>query len=336
MQINKFNTKEQVLIIAEIGNNHEGSYTLAEELVGLAREAGVDAVKFQTYKTEYYVSHQDKDRFNKLKSFELTQNEFEKLGNFAREQNLIFISTPFDNESALFLSTIVDAIKISSGDNNFYPLIETIAESKLPLLLSTGLADLNQIIKTKGIIDSIWGKLNIIGELAILHCVSSYPVKPKFANLKAIQTLIHSLDCTVGYSDHTLGIHASTVAVGLGARIIEKHFTKNKQFSDFRDHQLSADVKEMKQMVKIIREIEQMLGSGKKIIQQPEEESSITMRRSIVAKHALPKGSTINWDNITWTRPGGGLSPGEESVIIGKKLNQPINEGAQILSIHLD
>jgi sialic acid synthase SpsE len=335
LKIGNINTKEKVFIIAEIGNNHEGSYTLAEEMIGLAAEAGADAVKFQTFQTEYYVSVDDVERYKKLKSFELNYNEFEKLSRVAKGSGILFISTPFDLESALFLDSIVDALKIASGDNNFYPLIETAAETGKPIIMSTGLADIQQIMKSKTLIEKIWNQQNLVQDLAILHCVSAYPVEPKYANLQAIQTLIKSFDCTIGFSDHTLGVNAAIVSVGMGARIIEKHFTIDKHFSDFRDHQLSADLKEMKQLIQSIREVEKMLGSGDKVPQFPEKDSAIQVRRSIVAKHLLSEGHIIQWDDITWIRPGGGLDPGEEQRIIGKRLNQKVKKSGKILMKHI-
>jgi len=335
MKIQKFNTKEKVFIIAEIGNNHEGSYTLAEEMVGLAAETGADAVKFQTFKTEYYVSSDDAHRFKRLKSFELTYNEFEKLSVVAKGLGLSFISTPFDIESALFLNSIVDALKISSGDNNFYPLLETVAETGKPIIMSSGLTDIQQIVKSKKLIEKIWDQENIVQDIAILHCVSAYPVEPIFANLKAIQTLRKSLNCTIGLSDHTLGVNAAIASVGLGARIIEKHFTIDKHFSDFRDHHMSSDPNEMKQLIQSIREVEIMLGSGDKVLQLPEKDSALQMRRSIIAKYPLSKGHILQFDDITWVRPFGGLEPGEEQRIIGKRLNQDIQKGEKILINHI-
>jgi len=331
MIIKDIDTNKKVLIIAEIGNNHEGSYALAEEMIGLAAEAGVDAVKFQTFQTEYYVSADDAERYKKLKSFELSYNEFEKLSRIAKEEEILFISTPFDIESALFLNGIVDAVKIASGDNNFYPLIEAIAETGKPIIMSTGFADIQQIIKSKTLIEKIWVQQDLVQDLAILHCVSAYPVEPQYANLQAIQTLLKSFNSTIGLSDHTLGINAAIVSVGLGARIIEKHFTIDKHFSDFRDHQISTDPKEMKQLIQSVREVEKMLGSGDKVPQLPEKNSATQVRRSIVAKHPLSEGHIFHWDDITWIRPGGGLGPGEEQRIIGKRLNQDVQKGGKIL-----
>ena len=336
MKINNFDTNKKTLIIAEVGNNHEGSFSLAEELIGLASQAGVDAIKFQTFKTKFYVDKSDIKRYEMLKSFELTYNDFEKLKKVASNEDLLFISTPFDLISAQFLSNIVDAIKISSGDNTFYPLIEEVAKMGKPTILSTGLSDLNQIIKAKNLIDETWIKYKMKSQLAILHCVSAYPVKSNQANLLAIKTFIDKFDCDIGYSDHTIGIHAATSAVSLGANIIEKHFTVDKQFSDFRDHQLSADPDEMKKLVNEIREIEEMLGSGIKKIQDSEKDALKLMRRSIVAKNRLSKGHIIQIGDISWTRPSGGINPGEESLVIGRKLKHGIDAGSKILSENLE
>lgn len=331
MRINNFNLNKDILIIAEIGNNHEGSYALAEEMIGLAAAAGAGAVKFQTFKTEYYVSQKDKDRFNRLKSFELSHAEFEKLSWVAKQEGLLFIATPFDLDSAEYLNSIVDAYKISSGDNNFYPLIEKVAKKEKPIIMSTGLADIDQIKKSQLFIYKIRQENALKQDLAVLHCVSSYPVLPEHANLKAIKTLRNELDCTIGYSDHTTGIDASLIAVALGARIIEKHFTIDKNYSDFRDHQLSADPEEFRQLVNKVKTASMMMGTGNKILQEPEISIEDQIRRSIVAKHDLQKGAKISRDDITWIRPAGGLPPGEENKILGKTLIEPVEMGSLIL-----
>jgi len=335
MKIGEINSSEKVMVIAEIGNNHEGSYSLAEEMIGLAAGAGADAVKFQTFQTECYVSKDNDERYKKLKSFELSHHEFEKLSGVAKDEGVCFISTPFDLESAIFLDTIVDALKISSGDNNFYPLIEVVASTAKPIIMSTGFAGIQQIIKSKTLIEEIWDQKEIVQDLAILHCVSAYPVEPKYANLQSIQTLRELIDCTIGFSDHTLGTNAAIVSVGLGARIIEKHFTIDKNYSDFRDHQISSDPKEMKLLIQSVRDVEKMMGSGDKSPQLPEKDSVKHIRRSIVAKHTLSEGHIFQWDDITWTRPSGGLEPGEEQRINGKRLNQDIQKGEKIEIKHI-
>ena len=330
MKIGNFNLDKDILIVAEIGNNHEGSYSLAEEMIGLASEAGVGAVKFQTFQTEHYVSQNDQKRFNKLKSFELTYKEFENLNKVANQSGLIFLSTPFDLESAKFLNTIAPAFKISSGDNNFYPLLETVAQFGKPIILSGGLSELGQLRYAKSLIQKVWDDLKIKQNLAILHCVSSYPVPYEEANLSVISRLKKYLQCIIGYSDHTIGIEAATLSAALGARIIEKHFTIDKNYSDFRDHQLSADPEEMAQLVKKIHQIKILMGSGKKIIQPSEEVAAFAVRRSIAANRNLPTGTIINWDDLTWVRPADGLPPGKESLVVGKTLSKHLNMGEPI------
>jgi len=334
MIINNFNTDEKLLVIAEIGNNHEGNFALAEKMIILAAEAGVGAVKFQTFKTEHFVSSTNLERFEKLKSFELDFNEFEKLALIAEKQGLIFLSTPLDIESAIFLNQLVPAFKIASGDNNFYPLIETVAKTGKPVLLSTGLADFNQISYTKSFIEQTWNErsTNNKQEVAILHCVTSYPVPADEANLLAIPLIKEKFQCMVGYSDHTMGVEAAALSVAMGAEIIEKHFTIDKDYSDFRDHQLSADPNEMKQLVKRINSIVELMGKKEKKIQTCEQVLEEAVRRSIVASRDLTSGTILHWEDITWVRPGNGIKPGQEHLILGKKIKKSICAGEQIKS----
>src|SRR5439155_16391161 len=220
MRIGHVNLDEQVLVVAEIGNNHEGNFEVAKELVRRAAACGVDGVKFQTFKTEHYVSSADAERFKRLKSFELSFAQFEELASLARSLGMLFLSTPFDLESAAFLGPLVDAYKIASGDNNFFPLIQRVCETGKPIIVSSGATSLEQIAKTKRYVEDQWRARGFAQKLAILHCVSSYPVPPEQANLAAIPFLIDSVGGTIGYSDHTIGIDACIVAAALGARII--------------------------------------------------------------------------------------------------------------------
>lgn len=330
MKIGDFDLARDVLLVAEIGNNHEGNFDIAKELVNEAARCGVDAVKFQTFGVEHYVSQSDAARFERLKSFELSFSQFEQLSQLAHSLGLLFISTPFDLASAAFLESVVDCYKIASGDNTFYPLIARVAQSGKPIIISTGLSDSQQVARTVGFVKQQRANANITGQLAILHCVSSYPVPPDQANLRSIQFLAESFDCTIGYSDHTIGIEASLLAVALGARIIEKHFTLNKSFSDFCDHQLSADPPEMKELVQRIRLASSMLGERQKIVQLCEEAAVNTLRRSIVAGRDMPQGHHIVWSDLTWVRPAGGLAPGEEHTLIDKMLKRDVSFGEQL------
>ncbi|MGV8056587.1 MAG: N-acetylneuraminate synthase family protein [Smithellaceae bacterium] len=331
MNIDNFDTDKEILIIAEIGNNHEGNFALAQKLVLLAAEAGADAVKFQTFQTQYYVSAKDTARFNRLKSFELTSDQFIQLQRTAEDAGLLFISTPFDLQSALFLKDLVSAYKISSGDNTFYPLLACVAQTGKPIIMSGGLADIEQLKYSQAFIHNIWRSNNVDQALAILHCVTLYPVSPQEANLAAISRIRRELHCTTGYSDHTLGIDAAIVAAALGATIIEKHFTLDKNYSSFRDHQLSADQAELKLLIKKVREVSVLLGSGIKAPLENERNMESAVRRSIVAKSDLPAGTILSSDDITWIRPGNGLLPGKENMILGKMLSRAIAMGETIL-----
>ncbi|HWC77976.1 MAG TPA: N-acetylneuraminate synthase family protein [Blastocatellia bacterium] len=335
MIIGDFDLNKHVLIVAEIGNNHEGSCGRAAQMIELAAEAGAGAVKFQTFKTERFVRPSDHARFTRLKSFELSYSDFEKLAETAARSGVLFLSTPLDIESARFLDGLVPAFKIASGDNNFYPLIEAVADTAKPIVLSSGLADVAQLLLSKDLIERSWRRKGIDPEIAVLHCVTSYPVPDGEANLGAIRELRESLGCTVGYSDHTTGIEAATLSVALGARIIEKHFTLDKNFSDFRDHQLSADPAEMAQLVERVKRVQTLLGTGRKELQDCERNFSLVARRSIVARRDLSGGTLLSWDDIAWMRPADGLAPGDESLIIGKRLGYAVREGDPITLEHL-
>ena len=329
MKIANYDTEKKVFIIAEIGNNHEGSYSLAEEMIGKAAEAGACAVKFQTIVPEKLVSISQKDRIEQLKRFQLTYDEFERLNKVAKHENILFLSTPFDIESVHFLNSIVPAFKIASGDNNFLPLIEVIAQTGKPIIMSAGLIDLLEVRKTIDFILNIWNENAIDQDIAILHCVTSYPTALEEANLLAIKEL-QSLNVTVGYSDHTIGIEAAVLSVALGARIVEKHFTIDKNYSDFRDHQLSADPNEFSQLVERVEIASKLLGQSRKTVQESEKLVMEKIRRSIVARKDLDENTVLTLDDISWVRPGGGLAPGNEEMVLGKRLKVKVAAGELI------
>ena len=249
MEIGNFNLERKVLIVAEIGNNHEGNFTLAQELIGLAKEAGADAVKFQTFKPEY-ISGVDSKRLKRLQGFQFSHSQFQKLVTQASNLGIIFFSTPFDLMSAEFLNKIQPVFKIASSDNDNFQLIRKIAGFKKPMIVSTGLANLKLLDRVRDCVCKIWSQYNTNPGLALLHCVSSYPTPPGQANLGAITSMkTRYPELVIGYSDHTLGIQAAISSVVLGAKIVEKHFTLDKNYSDFQDHQLSATPIELKKMV---------------------------------------------------------------------------------------
>ena len=265
--MNKTTKRSPPFVIAEIGNNHEGSFQRAKKLVKEAAKAGASAVKFQTFRTEYYVSKSEKKRFKQLKKFELTKKNFIYLSEMTKDLNLKFISTPFDLESANFLSKIVDIFKISSGDNNYFELIKEVSRFNKKVIISLGLSGMKNLIKLVNFLKKIGLKKRTI----LMHCVSSYPVKSKEANLNSIIFLKSKLNMEIGYSDHTIGITAPMIAYCFGAKIIEKHFTLDNNLSNFRDHKLSLNPSDMKKMISSLNEANHMFGSLKKELSHSEK-----------------------------------------------------------------
>jgi len=330
MKIVDHDVNKKVFVIAEIGNNHEGDFELAKKMVHLAADAKADAVKFQTIVPEKLVSQQQSERVAQLKRFQFSYDQFTELAKVAEECGLMFLSTPFDLESVAHLQSLVPAYKISSGDNNFFPLLQVVAHTGKPLIISTGLTTLEDIARLVSFVKNIWKNKGITQEMALLHCVVNYPTSLEEANLQVIEDL-KEFDVVPGYSDHTLGIEAVKAAVAMGARVIEKHFTISKTHSDFRDHQLSADPEEFTELVKAIRTIEKMKGQGRVNLPDNEKDILPLVRRSIVAKECLGSGHVLRLEDLYWVRPGQGLSPGYEKELLGKTLVRAVAAGEMIL-----
>jgi N,N'-diacetyllegionaminate synthase len=332
MRIANHDLSEKILIVAEIGNNHEGNFDVACRMVEAAADAGVDAVKFQTFQTRLFTSNADPARVERLTRFELTQDQFRALEQLARTRGLIFFSTPLDLVSARFLQPLVDVFKVASGDNDFLPLIQQLAATGKPLIISTGLADLAHLER----VAAFAREHGADGHLAFLHCVCAYPAPPGDVNLRAIPMLAERLGCPIGWSDHTLGPEACLAAAAIGARILEKHFTLDKNFSAFRDHQLSADPAEMKYIVEGVRKVEALLGTPEKRVQPSEEANLKAARRSIAAAAALPRGHVLGADDLIWVRPAVGLPPGQEQRLLARTLARDIAAGEAITEKDVD
>jgi N,N'-diacetyllegionaminate synthase len=327
MKIGAFDTGERVLVVAEIGNNHEGKVDLAHTLVREAAACCVDAVKLQVYRTSLFVRASEEERYERMTRFELAPAAIEELAADAQSLGLLFIATPLDLESAALLEPLLDAYKIASGDNNFLPLLDAVAATGKPVIVSSGLTSLEEMTRAVERLRSAG-----VGELAVLHCTSSYPAPAAEANLSAIRSLAKQLGCTVGYSDHTLGDEAALAAVAAGARIVEKHFTLDKDYSTFRDHALSADPAELRELVARIRRVEELLGRPDKRLQPSERETAEAARRSIVAAVDLPAGHTLALADLTWLRPADGLPPGQEAQLLGRTLRRRVSRGEPILT----
>jgi N-acetylneuraminate synthase len=304
-------------VIAEVGVNHNGSMEIAKKLVDAAVAAGADAVKFQTFKTEKLVTknaqkaeYQKQNtknngtQFEMLKKLELSYEDHIKIYNYCSKKNIMFLSTPFDFESADLLEKLgVKMYKISSGDVTNLPLLKYIASKKKTMILSTGMSNLGEIEEA---VDSIKAEGN--DEIILMHCTSNYPARYEDVNLKAINTLKNSFYLPVGYSDHTPGIEIPIAAAALGACVIEKHFTLDKSMEG-PDHKASLNPHELTEMVKSIRNIESAIGSGIKKCSLNEENVKVAARKSIVASRDIKKGEIINIEDIDYKRPGSGLAP---------------------------
>ncbi len=330
MKVGGADLRERVLVVAECGNNHEGSLDVAKQLVCQAAAAGVDAVKFQTFVTERFTGPEDPARVARLKGFELPPGAFRELAVLAAAEGVLFLSTPLDLESVAVLDGLVPAFKIASGDNTFYPLLDAVADTGKPVLLSTGLLALEEVRSVKERIEARWTARGAAPLLIPMHCVCSYPVPDEEANVSAVTALREAFGDPVGYSDHTLGIDAAVLAVALGARVVEKHFTLDKNFSDFRDHQLSAEPSEMAELVRRLRRAERLLGDGEKRLMPCEEAMPALVRRSLVATQPLRTGNLLQPDDVCFVRPAGPIAPGQEDSVLGKKLVRDVAAGQRI------
>ena len=323
---------EATFIIAEAGVNHNGDIELAKRLVDIASECGIDAIKFQTFKAENVVAKNtpkadyqikntgtNESQYEMIKKLELSEDEFIELYKYTKKKGLIFLSTPFDFESADFLDELVSAFKISSTDLTNLPFLEYIAEKGKPIILSTGMGTLGEIEEAVNTIREI------NDDLILLHCVTNYPASFESLNLRAIKTLKEAFKLPVGYSDHSLGIYAPIAAVALGAVVIEKHFTLDKNLPG-PDHKASLNPEELKEMVNAIRLIEKALGDGIKRPTPEEEEIKKVARRSLVANVDIPKGTVIKKEMIAIKRPGTGIEPKYLNVVIGKRAKRDIKK----------
>jgi len=311
-------------IIAEAGVNHNGDIRLAKKLIDVAKEAGADAVKFQTFhteelvsrsteKAEYQIRAKEKTQYEMLKKLELSFDDFRELKKYCDKKGIEFFSTPYDIKSINFLNELgVKRFKIASADLINKLLIEAVAKTKKQIILSTGMATLEEIERTIFLINAFGNR-----DIVILHCTTSYPTPYSQVNLNTLSLLKEKFDLPVGYSDHTLGIEIPIMAVSLGAKVIEKHFTLNRKMEG-PDHFASLEPKELKEMIKAIRNVEEAFGKNEKEITLEEKKNIFFMRRSIHASKDIKKGEVIKTSNIKIIRPFDGINPWFLDKVLGK------------------
>ena len=316
-----------VFIIAEVGVNHNGSADLAKQLIDVAADSGVDAVKFQTFKAENLVSKNaqkadyqkqttsaSESQFDMIKKLELDVETHKELIAYCQEKDIIFLSTPFDHESIDLLSILkMEIFKIPSGEITNLPYLRHIGSLGKRVILSTGMSNIAEVGEALNILTNAGtAKENI----TVLHANTMYPTPMEDVNLNAMLTIQKEFAVAVGYSDHTLGIEVDIAAVAMGASVIEKHFTLDVTM-DGPDHKASLGPEELKAMVLSIRNVEKALGSNEKKPSPSEQENIDIVRKSIVASCSIKKGDLLTKDNITAKRPGTGVSPMKWDQIIG-------------------
>ena len=321
----------KVIIIAEAGVNHNGSLEKAKMLIDAASEAGVDFVKFQSFKADKLVSpdaqkadyqkknigNNDDNQFQMLRELELSEKDHEELLGYCNQKNVAFFSTAFDVDGLSYLDSLgLNLFKVPSGEITNYPYLRKLAEFGKPVILSTGMSNLQDIERALKVLEQGIDRSMI----TILHCNTEYPTPMEDVNLMAMTTIESHFNTSVGYSDHTMGIEVPIAAVALGARVIEKHFTLDRELPG-PDHKASLEPDELIEMVRTIRNIEQAIsGSGIKEPSTSEKRNISIARKSIHSKKDLKKGSILKEEDLIPLRPGDGISPMEWENIIGKEL----------------
>jgi N-acetylneuraminate synthase len=327
-------------VIAEAGVNHNGQLDLALQLVDAAQQAGADAVKFQTFRAEAVVSpiapkaeyqvantQSNESQLDMVRELELTFDEFRQVHEHCQQRKMLFLSTPFDADSADFLDQLgMLAFKIPSGEITNFPLVTHIARKHKPIILSTGMANLAEI---KEALEAIHATGN--HDVVVLHCVSNYPASPSSTNLRAMSTMHDELHVDVGFSDHSQGIEIPLAAVALGACVIEKHFTLDRKLPG-PDHKASLEPGELRDMIANIRNVEASLGDGVKRPTAEELKTAECARRSLVAASHIASGTVITDDMVAILRPGTGLPPAMKPRVLGKRALRDLEAG-QLFSL---
>jgi N-acetylneuraminate synthase/N,N'-diacetyllegionaminate synthase len=316
--------EEPTFIIAEAGINHNGNIELAKKLIQEAAIAGANAVKFQMFKAEEFCS-KNSEYFELFKTQEFSEDEWIEIAEFAKDIGIIFTASVFGEESADLLDKVESPVyKIASGDLTHLPLLNYVARKNKPIILSTGMSTIGEIEEAMSEVYKTGNQ-----QLALLHCVSNYPTKYEETNLRTIQTLKDTFKVPVGFSDHTVGTIISAVTVAMGANIIEKHFTLDKNLSG-PDHKLSLEPHEFREMIENIMAVERALGDGIKKPTKDEENIKKLVRRSITAKVEIPEKTIITKDKIKIVRPENGIEPKFVGLVVGRSAKKNIAQDETI------
>jgi N,N'-diacetyllegionaminate synthase len=320
-----------VFVIAEAGVNHNGDVRLAHRLVDAAVAAGADAVKFQTFKAERLATskapkapYQRRNvrggsQLEMLRRLELSHEDHRRLLAHCKKKGILFMSSPFDEESAIFLASLpVDVFKVPSGELTNIPFLSRLARMGKPMIVSTGMATLGEVRLAVKALRPAGGR-----RLILLHCVSAYPADPKDANVRAMETLARTFRTPVGFSDHTPGISVSLAAVALGACVIEKHITLDQRMPG-PDHKASLSPEMFASLVREVRVVKSALGNGQKVTREAEADVLRMSRKSLVAARCIRQGERLSVDDVASRRPGTGVSPAELPRLLGRVTRRDI------------
>ena len=338
----KIGKNKPVFLIAEAGVNHNGSYEIGKKLIDVAVASGADAVKFQTFKADNIIipkgpkakyhlettgSNSKLSWFELLKTQEISREMHIKLINYCKRKKIIFLSTPYDNESADLLDELgVSAFKIASTDNDNFPFLKYVAKKNKPIIVSTAMSNFHEVIEAEKTIKKTGNK-----QYAILQCTGNYPSKIEDSNIEVIESYINKFKCPIGYSDHTMSELSSIMAVAKGAKIVEKHFTINQKLFG-PDHRMSANPKQLKDFFKKIRLAELALGDGEKKVLKNERANRLKLKKSLVTSRDILKGTTIKLSDIEIKRPGNGIRPIDLSKYINKKIKYNLKKNIVLKS----
>ncbi len=325
--------RNPVYLVAEIGGNHEGNFDKAREMLNLALDTGVDAVKFQILRGDRLVSPlESPDRNQHFKRFELQKKHFEKMAKICRQNDTAFMASVWDLQSLGWVDPLVDMHKVGSGDLTAFPILRALAETGKPILLATGLSTLAEVERTVNFIATCNPSYLEERKLVLLQCTASYPNPDSDANLRVINTLQQHFKLPVGYSDHTFGLEAPYMAYLLGAQVLEFHFTDRRDGQSFRDHQISATVGEVREFIERLKRAATLLGSPVKEPAPSEIERGHlqSFRRSVCAARDLSAGSILTADDLTILRPEYGVPAWQFDKLPGRRLNKDLKQFAAI------
>jgi N,N'-diacetyllegionaminate synthase len=327
MKLFDVDLKDSVVVIAEVGVNHEGNVDTAARLVEAAAKAGAHAVKFQSYTPERFISGVDPERFARVKRFGLDEAAHHYLARVSKDCGIAFFSSAITEDWVPLIAELSPAIKIASGDLTFEPVIVAAARTGKPVVLSTGAGTVAEVDQAVKWFKAAVGREDVSGQLVLLHCVSGYPTPIEQANLLSIPFMAARYGLVTGWSNHVMGPHACIAAVALGAAVVEVHVTDRKEGRTFRDHMLSFEPHELAALVEALKSVRVGLGQSQKMPALCERDIRSAIRTGIVAAQDLAKGTVLTRSDLMFARPASEFASEEINLVVGKQLQRPLGKG---------